>query len=107
MGGASGTFAAMLDATEGESVTLPLSVGRIVVDELRLTTAGTFSNASRRTRAATLSKRRTLPLITAPLKMSQTREPRERNYRRLNFWVRDVRGAGAIRASAPSSMRAG
>jgi hypothetical protein len=36
MGGASGTFAAMLDATEGETVTLPLSVGRIVVDEARL-----------------------------------------------------------------------
>ena len=33
LGGASGTFEAMLDATEGEIVTLPLSLGRTVVDE--------------------------------------------------------------------------
>ena len=33
LGGASGIFEAMLDATEGESVTLPVSLGRTVVDD--------------------------------------------------------------------------
>ena len=35
-GGASGTFEAMLDATEDETVTLPLSLGRPVVCQARV-----------------------------------------------------------------------
>lgn len=112
MGGASGTFAAMLDATEGETVTLPLSLGRIVVDEARVMQAAlnhcrNFLERIDADYGGHVKYEAHAPPDHGPAQdVADTRAAREK-LPGLKFWARDVRGAEAIRASAPSSMRAG